>query len=62
MNNYPVDLVQHLETVWEALHVYREHLIPEGNEQYNEIWSDICTSMAIITENLIPECEAEDTP
>lgn len=41
-----------LETVWDALHAYREDLIPEGDEQYDEIWNDICTAMAWITENV----------
>ena len=41
-----------LETVWDALHAYRADLIPEGDEQYDEIWSDICTAMAWITETV----------
>ena len=41
-----------LETVWDALHAYREDLIPEGDEQYDEIWSDVCTAMAWITETV----------
>ena len=41
-----------LETVWDALHAYREDLIPEGDKQYDEIWSDVCTAMAWITETL----------
>lgn len=41
-----------LETVWDALHAYREDLIPEGDEQYDEIWNDICTAMAWITETV----------
>jgi len=41
-----------LETVWDALHAYREDLIPEGDEQYDEIWDDICTAMAWIEERL----------
>ncbi len=43
---------QELETVWDALHAYREDLIPEGDEQYDEIWDDICTAMAWIEERL----------
>ena len=62
MNTYPIDFAQHLETVWEALHAYREDLIPEGDEGYDEIWSDICLAMAVITENLIPEGEPEHAP
>ena len=41
-----------LETVWDALHAYREDLIPEGDKQYDEIWNDICTAMAWITESV----------
>ncbi|MDB4342547.1 hypothetical protein OAA20_00530 [bacterium] len=41
-----------LETVWDALHAYRADLIPEGDEQYDEIWSDICTAMAWISETV----------
>ena len=41
-----------LITVWDALHAYRADLIPEGDEQYDEIWSDICTAMAWITETV----------
>lgn len=41
-----------LETVWDALHAYREDLIPEGDKQYDEIWSDVCTAMAWITETV----------
>ena len=41
-----------LETVWDALHAYREDLIPEGDEQYDEIWNDICTAMMWITKTV----------
>jgi hypothetical protein len=43
---------QQLSTVWDALEAYREDLIPEGDEQFDEIWDDICTAMAVIQENL----------
>ena len=44
---------QSLETVWEALHGYREDCIPEGKvESYDKQWDDICTAMAWITEAL----------
>lgn len=46
------DLDESLEVVWEALHAYREDLIPEGDENYDEQWNDICTAMAWITEAL----------
>jgi len=38
------------KTVWDALHAYREDLIPEGDELCDEIWDDICTAMAWIEE------------
>ncbi len=41
-----------LSTVWDGLQAYREDLIPEGDESYDETWSDICTAMAWITEAL----------
>jgi hypothetical protein len=41
-----------LELIWNALHFYREHGIPEGTEQYDNEWSDICTEMAWIAEDL----------
>lgn len=41
-----------LETIWGGLHAYREDLIPEGDESYDEIWSDITTAMAWVTEAL----------
>ena len=47
------DITEELETVWDALHAYREDLIPEGqDEMYDELWGDICTSMSRITESL----------
>lgn len=39
------------ETIWDALHSYREDCIPEG-EEYDPIWDDICTAMAWISEEL----------
>lgn len=38
--------------VWEGLEAYREDLIPEGDEHYDAIWSDLTTAMAWITEAL----------
>lgn len=43
---------QELETVWDALHAYREDCIPESDEMYDEIWDDICTAMAWIEERV----------
>ena len=42
-----------IETIWDALHSYRETCIPEGvTPHYDVIWSDICTVMAKIEEEL----------
>ena len=41
-----------LEVIWNALHAYRETQIPEGTEAYDDEWSDICTQMAWIAEEL----------
>lgn len=46
------DTKQQLNTVWDALEAYRENLIPEGDDQFDQIWDDICTAMAFIQENL----------
>lgn len=41
-----------LETIWQALHAYREDCIPEGEKFYDDEWSDICTAMAWIREEM----------
>jgi hypothetical protein len=46
------DLKQQLQTVWDALHAYREDCISEGDEMHDEIWDDVCLAMAVIEENL----------
>ena len=48
-----------LELIWNALHFYREHGIPEGVQEYDNEWSDICTEMAWIAEDLNIEEELE---
>ena len=40
------------ETIWDALHGYRENCIPES-EEYDDIWDDICTAMAWIEEEML---------
>ncbi len=45
------------ETIWDALHGYREMCLPES-EEYDHIWDDICTAMAWIEEEML---EAEKT-
>jgi len=46
------DIKQQIDIIWDALEAYRADLIPEGDEQFDEIWDDICTAMAIIEEDL----------
>ena len=46
------DTKQQINIIRDALEAYRSDLIPEGDEQFDAIWDDICTSMAIIEENL----------
>jgi hypothetical protein len=46
------DFYDNLKIVWNALEEYRENCIPEGQKQYDEKWNDICTAMALITEDL----------
>jgi hypothetical protein len=41
-----------VDAVWEALAGFREDCIPEGDPAYDEQWSDICTAMAWIEEEL----------
>jgi hypothetical protein len=45
------------DTIWEALHGYRENCIPEGGDPaYDEQWNDICSAMAYMQEDMgIPE-------
>ena len=46
------DMESILNTIWLALEGYRENCIPEGQAEYDEQWSDICTAMAWIQEDL----------
>lgn len=46
------DTKQQIDIIWDALEAYRSDLIPEGDPQFDAIWDDICTSMAVIEENL----------
>ncbi len=41
-----------LQTVWDALHGFREDCIPETDPTYDKQWDEICTAMAWITEAL----------
>lgn len=53
------DSKEQIEVIWEALEAYRSDLIPEGDPQYDEIWSDVCTAMAWIQEDLGVEEEVD---
>jgi len=46
------DLDAILKTIWQALESHRENCIPEGIDNNDKQWSDICTAMAWITEDL----------
>jgi len=46
------DRASWIETIWEALHEFRDVNIPEGPPHHDEQWDDICTAMAWITEEL----------
>ena len=39
-----------LSRIWEVLHTYREDSIPEGIDNNDEEWDDICYAMARIKE------------
>lgn len=41
-----------METIWDALFDYRDNCIPEGDAAYDAEWSDICTAMAWLEEEL----------
>jgi len=41
-----------IDTIWQVLWAYREDLIPEGDEIYDNQWGDICEAMERIREAL----------
>ena len=41
-----------LSTIWQALHTFREEVIPEGETQNDSWWGDICEAMAQLHEEL----------
>ena len=53
------DTPEQLNLIWEALFAYREDLIPEGDPDWDDLWSDICTAMWWITEDLGYENDPE---
>ena len=44
-----VSLEDCIKDVWTALSDYRENCIPEGDENYDEQWDDLCFAMEHIT-------------
>ena len=46
------DIKEQIDINWDALGAYRSDHIPEGDEQFDKIWDDICTAMAVIEEDL----------
>ena len=46
------DISSAIDTIWNALHAYREDCIPESDPTYDDQWSDICTAMAWIEVDL----------
>ena len=55
---------EHLETIWDALHDYREVCIPEGkDESFDEIWDDITFAMEELRVALgLPDPVEADNP
>ena len=51
------DLDSIIDTIWQALEGYRENCIPEGQTEYDNEWSDICTAMPWIQEDLYKQEE-----
>jgi len=47
-----IDIDESIDIVWAALEDYRSKLIPEGRPVNDKRWDDICTAMAVITEDL----------
>ena len=45
-------MIHNLKVIWDALHAYREDLIPEGDQYYDGEWDEICTAMSHIHEAL----------
>lgn len=42
----PIDYEADLATVWQLLHAAREDLIPEGENEYDAQWEEVCLAMA----------------
>ena len=46
------DTRSQLDLIWNALHFYRAYAIPEGNRDHDDQWSELCSAMAYISEDL----------
>ena len=46
------DTIESIDYIWDVLCDYREHCIPEGVDNHDDIWDEICTSMAWIEEEI----------
>jgi|GEM_PF-2942148 len=46
------DFYDNLKIVWNALEAYRDKCIPEGVKEFDQEWNEVCTAMALITEDL----------
>jgi len=44
--------VEALGAIWQALHTFREDVIPEGETENDSWWGDICEAMAHLHETL----------
>lgn len=52
-----------LDTIWNALHAYRADSIPETNPDYDSEWSDICSAMEWLREDLgLPDQAEYEAP
>lgn len=49
-----------VQTVWGALHGFRQNCIPEGDLMFDAQWDDICTAMAWISEEIGVEDSLDD--
>ena len=47
-----MNMLHDVKVIWDALHAYREDLIPEGDSYFDKEWDEICTAMANIQESL----------
>jgi hypothetical protein len=45
------DTNSHISVIWDALMAFREDCIPEGSDNHDQQWNDICTAMAWIVED-----------